>query len=93
MIACAAIVAARSKETLPLLVSLGFVGLLIAFLFLWFSAPDLALDPTSRRDSHPLSALDCAHQEQRQCAKERKPVEHVSKFFRVSPSPSPRGSW
>ena len=43
MIACAAITAARARETLRLLVSLGFVGLLVAFLFLWFSGTDLAL--------------------------------------------------
>ena len=39
----AAVVVARTRDRLTLLVSLGFVGLLIAFLFLWFSAPDLAL--------------------------------------------------
>ncbi len=43
LLAVSAIIAARTRKTLPLLVSLGFVGLLIAFLFLWFSAPDLAL--------------------------------------------------
>lgn len=39
----AAIIAARSESTVALLVSLGFVGFIIALLFLWFSAPDLAL--------------------------------------------------
>lgn len=39
----AAIVAARSETTVALLVSLGFVGFLVAMVFLWFSAPDLAL--------------------------------------------------
>ncbi len=37
------IFAARAQKTVSLLVSLGFVGLIIALLFLWFSAPDLAL--------------------------------------------------
>lgn len=39
----ATIIAARSESTVALLVSLGFVGFIIALLFLWFSAPDLAL--------------------------------------------------
>lgn len=39
----AAVIAARSESPVALLVSLGFVGFLIAMLFLWFSAPDLAL--------------------------------------------------
>lgn len=43
MIAGASIVAALTRQKLMLLVSLGFVGLLVAFLFLWFSAPDLSL--------------------------------------------------
>ncbi len=43
VIALAAAVAARAERTLTLLVSLGFVGLIVALLFLWFSAPDLAL--------------------------------------------------
>jgi len=42
-LAIATIAAARASNPLAILVSLGFVGLLIAFLFLWFSAPDLAL--------------------------------------------------
>lgn len=37
------IVATRTQKTLPLLVSLGFVGFLVALIFLWFSSPDLAL--------------------------------------------------
>ncbi len=37
------IFAAAAKQTVSILVSLGFVGLLIALIFLWFSAPDLAL--------------------------------------------------
>lgn len=43
VIMIAAIAAAKATKPLAMLVSLGFVGLLIAFLFLWFSAPDLAL--------------------------------------------------
>jgi len=43
VIAVAAIAAARARRPLPVLVALGFLGLLVAFLFLWFSAPDLAL--------------------------------------------------
>ncbi|MEM6910290.1 MAG: hydrogen gas-evolving membrane-bound hydrogenase subunit E [Verrucomicrobiota bacterium] len=39
----ATVAAARSRRLIPLLVSLGMVGLLVAALFLWFSAPDLAL--------------------------------------------------
>lgn len=35
--------AAVARETTAILVSLGFVGLLVAIFFLWFSAPDLAL--------------------------------------------------
>ncbi|QQL45574.1 hydrogen gas-evolving membrane-bound hydrogenase subunit E [Sulfuriroseicoccus oceanibius] len=42
-LAAAAIIAAYTDRPLLILVSLGFVGLLIAFLFLWLSAPDLAL--------------------------------------------------
>ncbi|MDB4673766.1 proton-conducting transporter membrane subunit, partial [Verrucomicrobiales bacterium] len=42
LIASAAI-AACTRKPLMVLVSLGLVGLLVAFLFLWFSAPDLAL--------------------------------------------------
>lgn len=41
--AIATIAAARAQTPLTILVSLGIVGLLIAFIFLWFSAPDLAL--------------------------------------------------
>jgi len=37
------VIASRTDKTLPLLVSLGFVGLIIALIFLWFSSPDLAL--------------------------------------------------
>lgn len=37
------VVAAKAERTVSLLVSLGFVGFIIALLFLWFSAPDLAL--------------------------------------------------
>ncbi len=43
VIAVAAITAARARQPVVMLVSLGFVGLLVAFLFLWFRAPDLAL--------------------------------------------------
>ena len=43
LLAIATVVAARSQATVGLLVSLGFVGFIIALLFLWFSAPDLAL--------------------------------------------------
>ncbi len=39
----ATLIAARSESTVAILVSLGFVGFLIALIFLWFSAPDLAL--------------------------------------------------
>lgn len=39
----ATIAAARAQTPLTILVSLGIVGLLIAFIYLWFSAPDLAL--------------------------------------------------
>jgi multicomponent Na+:H+ antiporter subunit A len=39
----ATVVAAKAEKTLSLLVSLGFVGFIIALLFLWFSSPDLAL--------------------------------------------------
>lgn len=39
----AAFLAASASRTLTLLVALGFVGLIVALLFLWFSAPDLAL--------------------------------------------------
>ncbi|MCH7226003.1 hydrogen gas-evolving membrane-bound hydrogenase subunit E [Haloferula sp. A504] len=41
--ALAAFLACTARTTLTLLVSLGFVGLIVALLFLWFSAPDLAL--------------------------------------------------
>ncbi|MFK7912247.1 MAG: hydrogen gas-evolving membrane-bound hydrogenase subunit E [Akkermansiaceae bacterium] len=43
VVAVAAIMAARAKRRVTILVALGFVGLLVALLFLWFSAPDLAL--------------------------------------------------
>lgn len=43
LIIISSIAAARAKSAITLLVALGFVGLSIAFLFLWFSAPDLAL--------------------------------------------------
>ncbi|MGD1978569.1 MAG: MnhB domain-containing protein, partial [Akkermansiaceae bacterium] len=39
----ATVIASRSESTVALLVSLGFVGFIIALIFLWFSAPDLAL--------------------------------------------------
>lgn len=39
----ATIIAARSESTVSILTSLGFVGFIIALIFLWFSAPDLAL--------------------------------------------------
>ncbi len=37
------VVASRTQKTITILVSLGFVGFVIALIFLWFSAPDLAL--------------------------------------------------
>ncbi len=83
MIACAAIVAARSKETLPLLVSLGFVGLLVAFLFLWFSALDLALTQLLA-ETLTLFLLAIALIKAGTNPKERQPVETVSKGFRVA---------
>ncbi|MEM1085707.1 MAG: hydrogen gas-evolving membrane-bound hydrogenase subunit E [Verrucomicrobiota bacterium] len=43
VVALAAFVAATARSTFGLLVALGFVGLVVALLFLWFSAPDLAL--------------------------------------------------
>jgi len=43
VLAVAAWVAAKARTTLTLLVSLGFVGMVVAMWFLWFSAPDLAL--------------------------------------------------
>ncbi|MBT8043775.1 MAG: DUF4040 domain-containing protein, partial [Verrucomicrobiae bacterium] len=43
VVVVAAVMAARAKHPVTLLVSLGFVGLLVALLFLWYSAPDLAL--------------------------------------------------
>ena len=39
----AAFVAAKARTTLTLMVSLGFVGMIVALWYLWFSAPDLAL--------------------------------------------------
>lgn len=39
----ASIYAAVSKRVIPVLIALGIIGLLIAIIFLWFSAPDLAL--------------------------------------------------
>ncbi|MDQ8189828.1 hydrogen gas-evolving membrane-bound hydrogenase subunit E [Roseibacillus persicicus] len=42
-LAISTIVAARAQTPLTILVSLGIVGLLISFIYLWFSAPDLAL--------------------------------------------------
>ena len=41
--ALAAWLASSARSTLTLLVALGFVGLIVALMFLWFSAPDLAL--------------------------------------------------
>lgn len=41
--ALGAFLAASARRTLTLLVALGFVGLIVALFFLWFSAPDLAL--------------------------------------------------
>lgn len=41
--AISTIAAARAETPLTILVSLGIVGLLISFIYLWFSAPDLAL--------------------------------------------------
>ncbi|MGJ8726031.1 MAG: hydrogen gas-evolving membrane-bound hydrogenase subunit E [Roseibacillus sp.] len=82
LIACAAIVAARTRETLPLLVSLGFVGLLVAFLFLWFSAPDLALTQLLA-ETLTLFLLAVALIKSRTSAQEQHPKESVSKFLRV----------
>lgn len=39
----AAFVAVKADKTITILVSLGFVGLFVAFIYLWFSSPDLAL--------------------------------------------------
>lgn len=82
LIACAAIVAARSKETLPLLVSLGFVGLLLAFLFLWFSAPDLALTQLLA-ETLTLFLLAIALIKSNSSVRERNAVEKVNKPIRV----------
>ena len=83
MIACAAVVSARTKETLPLLVSLGFVGLLIAFLFLWFSAPDLALTQLLA-ETLTLFLLAIALIKSNSSVRERKPVEQISKIVRIA---------